>query len=92
VINICDRIIVQSFKNILRIVVHFEIRKRVHTKLTIFSQNDMNLLCIVMYQEREKLVHSGLQFFYCEQPYFHIGMGSERHNFAYCDLVSLEKS
>ena len=34
------------------------------------------------------MVHSGLQFFYCEQPYFHVGMGSERHNVAYCDFRS----
>ena len=49
---------VQTFKIILRIVMHFEVRKRVQRNLTIFNQYNLKLLYIVMYQQEENLVQS----------------------------------
>ena len=37
---------------------HFEVRKRVHSKLKIIIRNNMKVLYVVIYQEREKLVYS----------------------------------
>ena len=50
--------IVKTFKTISRIKINFEVRKRVHRKLTIFNQNNMKLLYTIMYEQREKLAHS----------------------------------
>ena len=49
---------VQTFKIVSRVGVHFEVRKRVRRKLIILHQNNMSLLYIAMYQQREKLVLS----------------------------------
>ena len=73
---------------------HFEERKRVHRKLMIFNQNVIKLLYIEMYEQREIIIHSWFKSIFCEQPSFHIGMGSsqlprkfhEGHNDNYCDL------
>ena len=44
VIKICNKTLFQNFKIVLRKNLHFEVRKRVHGKLTIFNQSNMKLL------------------------------------------------
>ena len=46
--NICRRIKVKNIKIILRIDMDFDVRKRVHTKLTSFRQNRTRLLFVIM--------------------------------------------
>lgn len=55
-INICNKIIVQTPMIILRIDIHFEARKQ-SIKITNFNQINLKLLYIVIYQQREKLVY-----------------------------------
>ena len=87
------RIIVQTFKIVLRGDIHFEVRKWAHGKPTIFLQNSM----IIVYNNVS--THGKLNSFlvlriHCEQLSFHISMGSmplprkfhEEHNDTYCDL------
>jgi hypothetical protein len=47
VIIICIEIMVLKFDSILRINIHFEVRRRVHRKLVIFNLNNMSILHIV---------------------------------------------
>ena len=44
VIKMCNKNLVQNFKIVLRINLHFEVSKRVYGKLTIFNQNNLKLL------------------------------------------------
>ena len=41
--NICNKIVVQTFKTILRIDIHFEAQNRFHKNLTIFNENYMKI-------------------------------------------------
>jgi hypothetical protein len=59
---------------VLRIDIHFEVRKRDHIELTIINQNNMKLLHIAFSQERQNLVLTLI--ISCEQPSFLIGTGS----------------
>jgi hypothetical protein len=63
--------LVHTFEIILRTNIQFEVRKRVHRKLTILT-----LLYIVRYQQRKKKGSFLTSNKHCEQPSFHIGMGS----------------
>ena len=63
--------------------------------MTIFNQNNMKLLCVEMYQQKGEKVSTFLILkISCEQPSFHIGMGSltlttkfhEGYDRTYCDL------
>ena len=54
--SICKEIIVQNFKIILKINVHFEVRKEVHRKLTIFNRNIMRTLLIAVCHRMEKFI------------------------------------
>ena len=56
-INVCNMIIVQTFKLMSRININFELRKRVHRNLTIFTPNYMKVLYIAIHQQSEMLVH-----------------------------------
>ena len=91
--NICNKVIVQTFKLTLRINIHFEARKRVHRKLKFSRNNNMNR--IYKNVSTKENVSSVLTLnISCEQPSFCIGMGSlslarnfhEEHNNTYCDL------
>jgi hypothetical protein len=55
--NIGNKIIVQTFKVMLRINIHFKVRKRVHRKLKFFNLK-MNLL-LYIYRERERCFNKG---------------------------------
>ena len=52
-VNICNNILVQTLKIILRIDITAEVRKKRHRKLKIFNQSNMKLLCIIMYQQTQ---------------------------------------
>ena len=74
--------------------IHYEVRQRVHKKLTIFNQNNMGLLYTIMYKQKGKVSSFLTLKISCEQPSSHIGMGSspltrqchEEHNDTHCDL------
>lgn len=72
-INICNKILVQTLNIILRLDTCFKIRKQIHRKMTVFNQDDYTI----------HVYNKGIRWFildfkiYCKQPTFHIGIGSQ---------------
>lgn len=82
-----------TFKSKSRINMHFEVRKKVLRKLTLFNQKNMKLLDTIMYKQRENRSILAFQISF-ERPSFHIEVGSfpltrkyhEENNDTHCDL------
>ena len=93
--NLCNKITIMIFINMLRIVIHIEVRRTVRRNWQFSTKIIYYLLYIDMYQQRKKFVHSWrksmwttifciLEWDHCHwQWHFH-----EEHNDAYCDLPS----
>ena len=74
VIKIRNRIIVQSFNTILRIDIHYEVRKKVHRKLLVFNQEYYEVMIYGNVSTQTKVSSFLNMKNYCEQPSFHIGI------------------
>ena len=91
VVNIWNRVIVQTFKTRLRINLNFVI----HRKLIIFNQNDMKLLNIKTYPWRETQFILDFKFLVNNQVFiliwdqYHCQEDFTRNkNDTYCDLLT----
>lgn len=93
--SLCNEVIVQTFKCILRINIHFDVRKINCKNLIVHNQNIMKLLYEAFDQEREKLVHFRLESLLINNHLFILERDQchRRENFmsnidTYCDFPS----